>query len=83
MTEKTITHDEVIQLAIQLPWRERLRLIRQILAELDEQLPLTDKGSEPLRSLYGLWQDYSIELTEQDIAQARREMWGRFAEREL
>jgi hypothetical protein len=33
---------------------------------------------EPLRSLRGLWKDLNIEITEEDIAQARREMWGKF-----
>jgi hypothetical protein len=33
---------------------------------------------EPLRSLRGLWKDLNIEITEEDIAEARREMWGNF-----
>ncbi len=32
----------------------------------------------PRRSLLGLWSDFGIEITEEDIAQARREMWGKF-----
>ncbi len=32
----------------------------------------------PLRSLRGFWKDLSTEITEEDIAQARREMWGNF-----
>ena len=32
----------------------------------------------PRRSLRGLWKDLNIEITEEDIAQARREMWGNF-----
>lgn len=35
-------------------------------------------GSNPRRSLRGLWKDLNIEITEEDIAQARREMWGNF-----
>jgi hypothetical protein len=31
-----------------------------------------------LRSLRGLWKDLDIKITEEDIAQARREMWGNF-----
>ena len=38
-----------------------------------------DKGSlRPLRSLRGLWADFPIEVTEQDIAEIRREMWRDF-----
>jgi hypothetical protein len=33
---------------------------------------------KPCRSLRGLWKDLGIEITEEDIAQARREMWGNF-----
>ena len=32
----------------------------------------------PRRSLEGLGADLGIEITEEDIAQARREMWGNF-----
>jgi hypothetical protein len=33
---------------------------------------------KPRRSLRGLWKDLNIQITEEDIAQARREMWGNF-----
>ncbi|MGH7867398.1 MAG: DUF2281 domain-containing protein [Candidatus Dormibacteraceae bacterium] len=33
---------------------------------------------EPLQSLYGLWADLGVEIGENDIAQARREMWSNF-----
>lgn len=32
----------------------------------------------PRRSLLGLWSDLNTHITEEDIAQARREMWGAF-----
>jgi mRNA-degrading endonuclease RelE of RelBE toxin-antitoxin system len=32
----------------------------------------------PRRSLLGLWKDLNIHITEEDIAEARREMWGNF-----
>jgi len=31
-----------------------------------------------LRSLEGLLEDLNVDFTEEDIAQARREMWGNF-----
>lgn len=35
------------------------------------------KGTkQPLQSLYGLWADLGVEISEKDIADARREMWG-------
>jgi hypothetical protein len=33
---------------------------------------------KPRRSLLGLWADLNINITEEDIAEARREMWGNF-----
>jgi len=35
----------------------------------------TDK---PLRSLLGLWANQDIRITEKDMTEARREMWGSF-----
>ena len=35
-------------------------------------------SEKPLRSLEGLWADLDIQVTEEDIAEARREMWGNF-----
>jgi hypothetical protein len=32
----------------------------------------------PRRSLLGLWADLNIHISEEDIAEARREMWGNF-----
>jgi hypothetical protein len=37
-----------------------------------------ESSPSPRRSLLGLWSDLGIEITEEDIAQARREMWGNF-----
>jgi len=41
---------------------------------------LKEKNSpkKPRRSLLGLWADLNTHITEEDIAQARREMWGNF-----
>lgn len=39
----------------------------------------TEKGEKkPLRSLRGLWAGMDIDMTAEDIAEARREMWGNF-----
>jgi hypothetical protein len=32
----------------------------------------------PLKSPYGLWSDLGVNITEEDIARARREVWGNF-----
>lgn len=39
----------------------------------------TEQPKQPLRSLRGLWKDLGMSrITEEDIAEARREMWGNF-----
>jgi len=35
-------------------------------------------AKNPLHSLRGLWKDLNIHITEEEIAEARREMWGKF-----
>ena len=43
-----------------------------------ESLKPADRAKKPLRSLEGLLEDLNIDITEEDIAEARREMWGNF-----
>jgi len=39
---------------------------------------LQEGNGAPLKSLEGLWAEYDIEIKEEDIAEARKEMWGSF-----
>jgi hypothetical protein len=43
-----------------------------------ESLQEKKASRRPLRSLHGLWADLGIEISEKDIAEARREIWGTF-----
>jgi len=43
-----------------------------------ESLKENGEPKKPLHSLEGLWADLDIHLTEEDVAEARREMWGNF-----
>jgi hypothetical protein len=43
-----------------------------------DQLKETNGPKKPLKSLLGLWKDLNFHVTEEDIAEARREMWGNF-----
>jgi hypothetical protein len=38
----------------------------------------TKNGPGELRSVRGLWKEFKIHISEEDIAQARGEMWGNF-----
>lgn len=44
--------------------------------EFVESLKPEGGAKRPLRSLEGIWADLDIDITEEDIAEARREMWG-------
>ena len=39
---------------------------------------LETKPKRPLKSLYGLWAGHGVDISEEDIAEARKEMWGNF-----
>jgi hypothetical protein len=38
---------------------------------------------KPLRSLKGLWADLNINISSEDIDEARREMWGNFPREDI
>ena len=50
---------------------------KEVLEFVDSLKP-AEGATKPLRSLEGLWEDLNIDITEEDIAEARREMWGNF-----
>ena len=63
---------------------ERLKALppdkqRKVL-EFVESLRANNGGAprKPLKGLQGLWADLGVKVTEADIADARREMWGNF-----
>jgi hypothetical protein len=75
--QQTVTLDEVLQLAAQLSPVDKVRLIERIAPQIERELkPLT-----PRESLRGIWQ--GLNITEEDIAEARREMWGNFPREDI
>ncbi len=46
--------------------------------EFVEALEASGEAKPPYRSLEGLWAKYDINITEEDIAEMRREMWSNF-----
>lgn len=65
--------EKVLEKLRKLP-PEKKEEVLHYLDALGEQ----NRPNLPRRSLYGLWADLNIEITEVDLAQARREMWGNF-----
>lgn len=74
-----------------MTWRLRMTVEEQVLEKLRE-LPLQKQEEvlayisrlqektqqRPRRSLAGLWADLGVNVSEEDISQARQEMWGNF-----
>ena len=72
------TFEEALQLAKQLTPAQKLRLISAIAPDLEEPLRQVEGGQQPLQSLYGLWKDFGVNISAEEIDAARREMGGSF-----
>lgn len=64
---------QVIEKLRELP-PEKQREVLDFLESMKEK----NGDGKPRRSLLGLWSDLGVRITEEDIAEARREMWGKF-----
>jgi hypothetical protein len=65
--------EQVLEKLRDLPPEKR----RQVLDFVDF-LKAGGAARKPRRSLLGLWADLGFHVTEEDLAEARREMWGNF-----
>ncbi len=70
----TVSLDDVLKLAEQLSPLDKIRLIERVAPQLERDLQALDE--RPRQSLRGLWKD--IDISAEDIAEARREMWANF-----
>ena len=64
--------DTVLTLLRQLPPRERLRVIAQVLSETECEL---SDPRRPLQSLRGLWKDLDFDISAEQVDRVRREAW--------
>lgn len=53
---------------------ERQKEVLEFVDSLEEK----NGSKKPLRNLRGLWKDLNVKVTEEDIAEMRREMWAKF-----
>ena len=51
---------------------------QQAVLEFVESLQQNGGPAKPLKGFEGLLEQYNVQITEEDIAEARREMWGNF-----
>jgi hypothetical protein len=78
MATQEPTFEDILTLANQLTASQKLRLIEAIVPDLEEPLQRAAEGEKPLPSLNGLWKDFGVSISAEDIDAARREMWGNF-----
>src|SRR5438128_6879787 len=61
---------------------QRLRALppdkQQQVLDFADFLAHKQASKRPRRSVKGLWADLNVHITEEDVAEARREMWGNF-----
>jgi hypothetical protein len=72
--ENIIPLEKVLELARQLSPTDKLRLIESIAPQIERDLK--SSTGEQHKSLRGLWR--GLHITEQDIAEARRDRWAGF-----
>jgi hypothetical protein len=75
--------EKVLSLVRQLTPGQKLRLIEAIVPDLEEPLQRAEEGVKPLRSLYGLWKDFGVSLSAEEIDEARRQMWENFPREDI
>lgn len=71
--------EKIHQLVDSLP-PERLDAAEILMEQLQREARVSVKDGKLIVRLGGLWK--GVEITEEDIAEARREMWGRLGEDE-
>ena len=56
---------------------------QQEILDFAEFLQQKNRPKKPLKSVKGMWANLEMEITEEDIAQARKEMWGNFPREDI
>lgn len=77
--ERVVTLEEALDLVKQLSPLDKARLIERIVPDIERELKAA--RSTPRKSLRGLWR--GLDITEEEIAEARREMWGNFPREDI
>jgi hypothetical protein len=70
------TQESILAVLSELP-SEKIEEVLEFAKSLKSPTP----GRPPKSTLRGLWRDLDVHLTEDEISDARREMWERFPRR--
>lgn len=74
-----MTLDEIVELTKQLSLLDKVRLIEEIAPQIEQEL----RAVQPVQRtpLRGLWE--GLDITDEDITEARAEIWGDFPRKDI
>jgi hypothetical protein len=78
MASQDSISEQVLSLVRPLTPGQKLLLIEAIVPDLEEPLQRAEAGEKPLRSLHGLWKDFGVSISAEEIDEACREMRENF-----
>lgn len=81
MSTDTTELEAAFELAASLSPLDKVRLAERLMATLQDDL--SPEQNEPLPSLYGLWANLDVNISSEDIDEARKEMWGNFPREDI
>lgn len=73
------TLEETFALVDTLSPLEKVKLMERLATSLEKDIQET----KPRKSLYGLWAHLHVDVSSEDIDEARREMWGNFPREDI
>jgi|TARA_B100000315_G_C14019727_1_gene338268 hypothetical protein len=80
MTAEEVSLKKVLQLARKLSPLDKVKLLEQMIPDLEAHLRSSEASSHPLRSVYGLCADLGPAPSSEDIDDMRRDVFGDFGE---
>jgi len=79
MSDLSIEIEGAIEVVLNLPQLEKVRLVERLMATLERDIAQQTHKSRP--SQYGSWADVSV--SDSDISEARQSMWGNFPREDI
>lgn len=74
-----VTLEEILELAKQLSLVDKVRLIEQVAPQIEHELRAVQPV--PRTPIGGLWK--GLDITDEDIAEVRQEMWDNFPREDI
>lgn len=77
-SKRAVTLEAVLNLVKQLKLVDKVRLIERVAPQIERELAQIPVQRKSLR---GLWR--GVDISESDIAEVRRQMWGDFPRKDI